>query len=79
MLAADRMRAICDGFPIGHEVQIKLDLRNVFDVLINNPDLSDAYLAAAADIAGIASIIERDEPATRSEDFADMLKVGMGA
>jgi hippurate hydrolase len=78
-LAASRMQAICDGLALAHGVQIELELRNVFDVLINDVDLSDAYMEAAAEIVGAGNIIERQEPATGSEDFADMLKVVPGA
>ncbi len=78
-LAAGRMQAICDGFALAHGVKIELELRNVFDVLINDSDLSDAYMDAAADIVGAENIIEKSEPATGSEDFADMLKVVPGA
>ncbi|WP_299564887.1 M20 aminoacylase family protein [uncultured Sulfitobacter sp.] len=78
-LASRRMRAICDGFAIAHDVTITLDLRNVFDVLINDDALSDAYLEAAADIVGANNIYDKDEPATGSEDFADMLKAVPGA
>ena len=78
-LAASRMQAICDGFAMAHDVKVKLELRNVFDVLVNDSDLSDAYMDAAADIVGVANIIERTEPVTGSEDFADMLKIVPGA
>ncbi|WP_298858498.1 M20 aminoacylase family protein [uncultured Sulfitobacter sp.] len=78
-LAASRMQAICDGFALAHGVTIELELRNVFDVLINDSDLSDAYMEAAAEIVGAENIIEKSDPATGSEDFADMLKVVPGA
>ncbi len=78
-LAASRMQAICDGFALAHGVKIELELRNVFDVLVNDPDLSDAYMEAASEIVGAGNIIERQDPATGSEDFADMLKVVPGA
>lgn len=78
-LAAARMQAICDGFALAHGVKIELALRNVFDVLINDNDLSDAYMEAAAEIVGAENIKERTDPATGSEDFADMLKVVPGA
>ena len=68
-LAADRMQAICDGFALAHDVQITLDLRNVFDVLINDEALSDAYMDAAADIVGADNIFSKAEPATGSEDL----------
>jgi len=78
-LATGRMQAICDGFALAHGVQIALDLRNVFDVLINDNDLSDAYMEAATDIVGAENIFHKEEPSTGSEDFADMLKVVPGA
>ena len=60
-------------------VEIHIELRNIFDVLVNDADLSDAYLEAAADIVGKENITDSDQPATGSEDFADMLKVVPGA
>ncbi|KEJ90881.1 M20 aminoacylase family protein [Sulfitobacter donghicola] len=78
-LAAARMQAICDGFALAHDVTISLELRNVFDVLMNDDALSDAYLEAAGDIVGEENIYHKKEPATGSEDFADMLKVVPGA
>ena len=78
-LAAKRLQAICDGFALAHDVEIKLDLRNVFDVLINDDELSDIYMQAAADIVGPENIDANKAPATGSEDFADMLRVVPGA
>lgn len=78
-LAESRMRELCDGFAKAYSVEIRIDLRQVFDVLYNDADLSDAYLEAAADIVGKDNISDADEPATGSEDFADMLKVIPGA
>lgn len=77
--AAERMQDLCDGVAKGFGVEITLDLRNTFDVLVNDPDLSDAYLEAAADIVGAENVTDQIEPATGSEDFADMLKVVPGA
>ena len=77
--AAGRMKDICDGIAKGFDVEVTCDLRNVFDVLVNDPDLSDAYLDAAADIVGKDNVSEKIDPATGSEDFADMLKVVPGA
>ncbi|MFK7754679.1 MAG: M20 aminoacylase family protein [Sedimentitalea sp.] len=78
-LAETRMRELCEGFAKAYGVEITLDLRNIFDVLVNDADLSDAYLAAAADIVGAENISDTDQPATGSEDFSDMLKVVPGA
>ncbi|MBW4709425.1 amidohydrolase [Roseobacter sp. YSTF-M11] len=78
-IAAARMRDICAGFAQAHEVQVELDLRNVFDVLVNDADLSEAYMEAAADIVGKGNTSTANSPETGSEDFADMLKVVPGA
>ncbi len=78
-LAVARLRAICDGFAAAHDVEIAVDVRNVFDVLMNDADLSDAYAQAAADIVGAENVDAQDAPVTGSEDFADMLKVVPGA
>ncbi|MGC1502740.1 MAG: M20 aminoacylase family protein [Sulfitobacter sp.] len=78
-LAEARMRELCAGFALAYGVEIRIDLRNIFDVLMNDSDLSDAYMEAAADIVGAENISGTDEPATGSEDFADMLKVVPGA
>ena len=78
-LVALRMRELCSGFATAYGVEITLDNRNTFDVLINDEKLSDAYLEAAVDIVGKHNISGTQEPATGSEDFADMLKVVPGA
>jgi len=78
-LAETRMRELCAGFAVAYGVTINIDVRNVFDVLMNDSELSDAYMEAAADIVGCENISDTDQPATGSEDFADMLKVIPGA
>ena len=78
-LAETRMQELCEGLAKAYDVDIRIDLRNIFDVLMNDADLSDAYLEAAADIVGPENISATEEPATGSEDFADMLKVVPGA
>ena len=78
-LVEQRMRALCAGFALAHEVEIGVDLRNIFDVLMNDPKLSQEYLAAAAEIVGPDNATVSDEPMTGSEDFADMLKTVPGA
>ncbi len=78
-IAEARMTELCDGLGTAFGVEIRLDLRNVFDVLMNDDALSDAYMEAAADIVGAENIAGNDQPATGSEDFADMLKVVPGA
>ncbi|WP_299876604.1 M20 aminoacylase family protein [uncultured Sulfitobacter sp.] len=78
-LAAERMQAICDGMAMMHGVEVTLDLRNVFDVLVNDDELSDAYMQAAGDIVGQENLDPDAQAVTGSEDFADMLRVVPGA
>lgn len=78
-LVSERLQQLCDGIALAHGAEIDLQLRNVFDVLHNDADLSDAYLEAAADIVGEANVSDQEKPATGSEDFSDMLKVVPGA
>ena len=77
--ASDRLRELCDGMARAYGVEITLDLRNVFDVLVNDDALSDAYVEAAADVVGRENVSDQIAPATGSEDFADMLKIVPGA
>ncbi|TNF59605.1 MAG: amidohydrolase [Rhodobacteraceae bacterium] len=78
-LAERRMQELCDGVAMAYGVQITLHLRNIFNVLQNDADLSDAYMEAAGDIVGEENVTLRTEPVTGSEDFADMLRVVPGA
>ena len=78
-MANQRIRDLCAGMAQAYGVEISVDLRNVFDVLMNEPDLATAYVAAAADIVGDAMSSESTEQVTGSEDFADMLKLVPGA
>ena len=74
-----RMKDICDGMAKAYDVEITTTFRNIFNVLHNDADLSDAYLDAAADIVGAENVTDKTEPMTGSEDFADMLLEVPGA
>jgi hippurate hydrolase len=78
-LAKTRMKELCAGLFIAYGVEISIELRNIFDVLHNDDDLSEAYLEAAADIVGVENVTATDQPVTGSEDFADLLKVVPGS
>ena len=78
-LAERRMKELCAGFAQAYGVEITCETRNIFNVLQNDSDLSDAYMEAAGDIVGADNVTERKEPVTGSEDFADMLRVIPGA
>ena len=78
-LVEDRVKAICRGLEATYNVEVIPDLRNTFDVLYNDNELSDCYMDAAEEIVGKENIIRAARPATGSEDFADMLKHVRGA
>lgn len=78
-LIQTRMREICEGFAKGFGVTINAEFRDIFDVLNNDAALADEWLAAAADVVGAEMVTDDCEPATGSEDFADMLQVVPGA
>lgn len=74
-----RLQALCDGFATAFDVDVALELRPLFNVLKNDPNLSQAYLEAASDIVGSENVSTQVAPDTASEDFADMLQVVPGA
>lgn len=74
-----RMRAICDGAAQAFDLRITCDFREIFDVLVNDADLSDAWTQAAADVLGADNVRDDSQPFTGSEDFADMLQQVPGA
>jgi amidohydrolase len=74
-----RMRDICEGMGKAHGVTITLDFREIFDVLLNDPDLTAAWAQAAADVVGEQQVDTDSAPFTGSEDFADMLHQVPGA
>ena len=78
-LVEDRVKAICRGLEATYNVEVTPDLRNTFDVLHNDNELIYCYMDAAEEIVGKENIIRTAQPATGSEDFADMLKHVRGA
>lgn len=77
-MVSARMQALCDGLARGYGVQVELDIRNVFDVLENDPTLSQAMIAQAQALVGDKAQLKSDL-VMGSEDFADMLQVVPGA
>ncbi|MEQ5793456.1 M20 family metallopeptidase [Paracoccus sp. NFXS7] len=74
-----RMRAICEGAAQAFDLRITCDFREIFDVLVNDAELSDAWTQAAADVLGADNVRDDSQPFTGSEDFADMLQQVPGA
>ena len=77
-LARKRMKEICAGVAATYAVEVTLDLRDVFDVLINTESETAAMAEAARDIVGDTGLITRPRPMMGSEDFADMLRKAPG-
>jgi hippurate hydrolase len=73
-----RMREVAAGIAAAFAVEVEVDFRNVFDVLVNTDALIEGYLAAARDVVGDADVYVKSEPVMGSEDFADMLEVTPG-
>src|SRR5690606_15418289 len=47
-LMHDRVRQLCAGFAQSYGVEIEVDLREIFEVLVNDAECARAYLEAAA-------------------------------
>ena len=79
LLAKTRLENICNGLEISHDIKINIKIRKVFDVLVNDEELSKAYIDAASDIVGSENTSIEAPQSTGSEDFADFLKLVPGA
>lgn len=77
-LIEDRIRTLCAGAALAHGVGIEADLRNVFDVLVNDPERVENLIDSARDILGDTAKAD-GEPIMGSEDMADLLRVVPGA
>ncbi|MFK7892267.1 MAG: M20 aminoacylase family protein [Granulosicoccus sp.] len=74
-----RMDNLCDGIAKGYGIDVDLQRRNIFDVLVNNDALSQVMRDIAADVVGEENAELKTNVVTGSEDFADMLRVVPGA
>lgn len=78
-LAESRLRDICAGVAAGYGITVDVEIRNVFDVLRNDHELAEAYIAAARDVLGEENVTDDCPAFMGSEDFADMLARVPGA
>jgi hippurate hydrolase len=78
-LVRDRMREIAAGLALSFGVEIEVDIRSIFDVLVNHPEQSVAAAAVACEIVGEQNVLTEVKPMMGSEDFADMLRAVPGA
>ncbi|WP_460450267.1 M20 aminoacylase family protein [Alsobacter sp. SYSU BS001988] len=74
-----RTREIAAGVALSYGVEIDVDIRSIFDVLVNHEEHAAAAAEAAREIVGDAGVLTEARPMMGSEDFADMLRVVPGA
>ena len=78
-MVEQRFKNICKGLELSNDVKIDLNMKKLFDVLVNDDEISDRYMDAAEKIVGEKNIKKNQKPSTGSEDFADMLRHVKGA
>jgi hippurate hydrolase len=78
-LIRQRMREIAAGMALTFGVQIDVDIRDIFDVLVNHGPQAEAAAKVAAEIVGADNVLTEVKPIMGSEDFADMLRAVPGA
>jgi amidohydrolase len=78
-LMRERMRAICAGMAAAFQVEIKVDIRDIFSVLVNQEEHSRVVAEVARTIVGPTNVKTRSSLKMGSEDFADMLQAVPGA
>jgi len=78
-LVRERMREIAAGTAASFGVTIEVDIRNIFNVLVNHEAQTEAVVTVAAEIVGPEGVLTDGKPLMGSEDFADMLRVVPGA
>jgi amidohydrolase len=78
-LMRDRLRSICVGVAATFDVEIDLDVRDIFSVLVNSAEHAEIVAEVAREVVGAEKVSTTPNPKTGSEDFADMLQVKPGA
>ena len=75
----DRIRTIAAGVAQAFQVEIKVDIRDIFSVLINHEEPSHFVADVAREVLGSENVLTTPSPKMGSEDFADMLLAVPGA
>jgi len=78
-LIRERMRAICAGIAAAFQVEIDVDIRDIFSVLVNQEEYSRVVADVARTVVGPKNVSTRSQLKMGSEDFADMLQAVPGA
>ncbi len=74
-----RIHDMVAGLERSFEVEVTVDIRDVFDVLINDDLLTQGFLEIAEEVMGAENVVIEKDASTGSEDFADMMRVVPGA
>jgi amidohydrolase len=75
----ERMRTLAAGIAIAFDVEITVDIRDGFSVLINQEEQAKVIEEVARTIVGTENVFTTSHPKMGSEDFADMLHAVPGA
>jgi amidohydrolase len=78
-LIRERMRSLCAGMATAFEVEIKVDIRDIFSVLVNREEHCKVVADVARTVVDPSKVLTRSKPKMGSEDFADMLHAVPGA
>ncbi|QEL23826.1 amidohydrolase [Bosea sp. F3-2] len=78
-LVRSRMREIAAGTAATFGMTIEVDIRNIFNVLVNHDAPAQAMAEVATEIVGGSNVLTEPKAMMGSEDFADMLRVVPGA
>ncbi|WP_420101285.1 M20 aminoacylase family protein [Bosea sp. (in: a-proteobacteria)] len=78
-LIRSRMREIAAGIAATFGVTIEVDIRNIFNVLVNHEAPTQAVVDVAGEIVGAENVLTEAKALMGSEDFADMLQIVPGA
>jgi amidohydrolase len=78
-LIRERMRAICAGIASAYQVEIEVDIRDTFSVLVNQEEQTRVVEDVARTVVDPAKVARRPVLKMGSEDFADMLQAVPGA
>jgi hippurate hydrolase len=75
----DRMRMISAGMATSFAVEIDVDIRDSFCVLVSSEFYAESVADVACEVVGSANVSTTPRPKMGSEDFADMLQAVPGA
>lgn len=75
----ERMRTLAAGMAAAFDVEINVDIRDGFSVLINQEEQAKAIEDVARTVVGDDKVFTKSRPKMGSEDFADMLLAVPGA